>query len=238
MTTTHLVLGLAVAVGAMVQGSIGFGTAVVAAPFVVVWAPEVMPVAILVTSLALPVIQLVHGPREVLWRPLSWALVGRALLTPVGVWLVAAFSPDLIATLVGILLLLTVWVSVSRIHVAATSTNALVAGGLAGISGTAASIGGPFLAVALQHETPVRVRSTLSWFFLVGSAMGLIGLVLGGQGRSLAVEVGLLWVPFALLGYLASQPVRRLLPAHRLRSAVLTFCVLAGVGVIVRALVV
>lgn len=41
--TTVLPLGLALLVGAFVQSSIGFGMAVVAAPFLVVLAPELMP---------------------------------------------------------------------------------------------------------------------------------------------------------------------------------------------------
>ncbi|GAA6526798.1 sulfite exporter TauE/SafE family protein [Intrasporangium sp. DVR] len=237
MTGVHLALGLAIALGALVQGSIGFGIAVVAAPFVVVWAPDVMPVAILVTSLSVPVVQLLHGPREIAWRTLTWALVGRALLTPVGVWVVAAYSTDLIAVLVGVLLLITVLVSLTRFEIHATAANALVSGALAGVSGTAASIGGPFFALVLQHEAPVRLRATLSWFFLVGTLMGLGGLSAAGQVDATAVSVGLLWIPFALLGYAAAQPVRRLLPGGRLRGAVLAFCALAGIGVIVRALV-
>lgn len=237
MTGVHLALGLAVLLGALVQGSIGFGSAVVAAPFVVVWAPEIMPVAILVTSITVPVVQLVHGPRRVAWRPLGWALIGRALLTPAGVWLVAAYSADLIAVLVGVLLLLTVAVSLTRFRIHANATNAFASGAVAGVSGTAASIGGPFFALVLQHEEPGRVRSTLSWFFVVGTAMALGGLAAAGQVHRTAVDVGLLWVPFSVLGYAAAQPVRRLLPGARLRVAVLAFCVLSGVAVIVRALV-
>ena len=51
MTSVHVALGLAVALGAFVQGSIGFGIAVVSAPFIVVWAPELMPVAMLVAGM-------------------------------------------------------------------------------------------------------------------------------------------------------------------------------------------
>ena len=38
-----LLLGTAVLVGAVVQGSVGFGIVVVAAPFVIWLAPELMP---------------------------------------------------------------------------------------------------------------------------------------------------------------------------------------------------
>lgn len=230
-----LLLGLAIAAGAFVQGSIGFGMAVVAAPFVVLLAPDLMPVALLVTSVTLPVVQLVHGPREIAWAPLGWALLGRALLTPLGVWVVTRFSADHIAVLVGVLILLTVAVSVSRFTVDARPRNAFGAGLVAGVSGTAASIGGPFLALVLQHEAPARLRATLSAFFLLGSSMALGGLAAAGHLPGHAIWAGLAWVPFLLLGYALAAPARRFLDAGRLRTGVLAFCAVAGVAVVVRA---
>ena len=56
--TTLLVLGLVVGVGAFVQRIAGFGLAVVAAPFVVMVAPQVMPAALLFVVLPLPVLEL------------------------------------------------------------------------------------------------------------------------------------------------------------------------------------
>ena len=64
-----------------------------------------------------------------------------------------------------------------------------------GISGTAAAIGGPFLALVLQHERPQRVRSTLAVFFVAGSLLGLTGLLLGGELTRDQVLAGLVWVP-------------------------------------------
>ena len=101
-------LGLAVLAGGVVQSTIGFGLAVVAAPFVVVFAPELMPVALLLPAFTLPLLQLGHGDRDIAWRPLGWALGARTLLTPVGVAIVAWFSPRAIAALVGLLILVTV----------------------------------------------------------------------------------------------------------------------------------
>lgn len=54
-------LGLALGLGAFVQSSIGFGMAVVAAPFLVVARPELMPGALLVTSVSLPILELIRG---------------------------------------------------------------------------------------------------------------------------------------------------------------------------------
>ena len=234
--TPVLLLGLALFAGAFVQSSIGFGMAVVAAPFLVLFAPELMPGALLVTSFSLPVVQLVHGPRDIAWRPLSWALVARLLVMPLGVAAVALLSVRAISVVTGVLILLTVAASVSALEVRTTPVNSAVAGAIAGFSGTAASIGGPFLALVLQHERPTRLRATLSVFFLAGAAMAVAGLSFAGEFTRAQLVAGLAWIPFMALGYAAAAPARARLDRDRLRRAVLAFCVLASVSVIVRAL--
>ena len=238
MTDTVVVLALGVALfaGAFVQSSVGFGMALVAAPFVVVFAPELMPGALLVTSFSLPVVQLVHAPTDIAWRPLGVALGGRALLTPVGVAVVALMSVQAISVLVGVLVLLSVAASVWAVEVRVSDRNAAVAGGLAGISGTAASIGGPFLALVLQHERPTRVRATLAAFFLGGSVLAVAGLLMAGEFTGEQLRAGLTWLPFMALGYAAAGPLRERLDRGRLRLAVLWFCTVAGASVILRAL--
>ena len=234
-----LVLGLGVALfaGAFVQSSIGFGMSVVAAPFIVVLAPELLPGALLVTSFSLPVVQLSMAPVDIAWRSLSWALLGRLVLTPVGVAVVALLSVRSISVIVAVLILLTVATSLTTIRIRNTPVTAGVAGGLAGVWGTATSIGGPFLALVLQHEKPDRLRATLAAFFLVGSVISAAGLVVGGQFTSQQLVTGLVWIPFLLLGYAAASPLRARLDTDRLRRAVLAFCVLAGVSILVRAFV-
>lgn len=234
---TVLALGLAVGVGAFVQSSIGFGIAVVSAPVIVMVEPQLMPVSLLVCAIFLPWVQLASGPREISWRPLGWSLGARALATPLGVVVVAATSADAIAVIVGALILVTVAVSVRSVDVRPTRGAMVAAGAISGVSGTAASIGGPFMALALQHEPPARLRATLAVFFIVGSAVSLGGLALAGEITAEQVRAGIIWWPFVVAGHLAAGPVRSRLPAATLRRVVLAFCVVASLGVIARALI-
>lgn len=230
-----LTLGAAVLAGAVVQSTIGFGMAVVAAPVVVLLAPELMPAALLVPGVFLPLLQVLHGARDIAWRPLGWALGARAVFTPVGVAIVVWFSPRAIGALVGVLILVTVVLSVRALYLRATPRNAVVAGAVSGVAGTAAAIGGPFLALVLQHERPDRVRSTLAVFFTTGSLLALGGLAVWGELTREQLLTGLVWVPFAMLGYAAAAPVRARVDTGLFRRAVLVFCVGAGLTVIARA---
>lgn len=231
-----LVLGLVVVAGALVQSTIGFGMSVVAAPVVVLLAPDLMPVALLVPSASLPVLQLWHGERDIAWGPLRWALGARMLFTAAGVAVVAVLSARAIAALVGVLILVTVALSVRTLELRASPRNAAVAGAISGVSGTAAAIGGPFLALVLQHERPERVRASLAVFFLAGSALAVGGLAIGGEVTRVQLVTGAALVPFALLGYALAAPVRVRVDPPRFRRYVLGFCVVASLAVIGRAL--
>ena len=130
---------------------------------------------------------------------------------------------------------LTVASSVRTLEVRPTPRNAALAGAVSGVSGTAAAIGGPFLALVLQRERPERLRSTLAVFFVAGSALGLGGLAVGGQLESRQVLAGSAWVAFALAGQALAGPLRRRVDPTRFRRLVLGFCVVASLAVIVRA---
>ena len=185
-----LLLGGAVLVGAVVQGSVGFGIVVVAAPFVIWAAPELMPGSMLVCGFVMPLMHLSTGWRDVDRASLRSALAGRLLLTPVGVWVVAVSSPRLIALLVGILVLVVAVASAYAPEFEARPRNLFVAGLLTGISGTSAAVGGPFVAMTLQHEDPATIRATLAAFFTVGSAASMTGLALAGRADAHPAAVG------------------------------------------------
>lgn len=234
---TLLLLGLVVLCGSMVQSTIGFGIAVVAAPFVVMVRPDLMPASLIVCVFFLPLLQLLGGAREIAWRHLGWALGARVLATPLGVALVAVATADAIALTVGVLILVTVAASVWAVDIRLDRRNSALAGAITGVSGTAASIGGPFFALVLRHERPELLRGTLAAFFLAGTVIGMTGLAIGGQVDREDLLAGLVWAPFVLVGHLLAGPVRRRIRPETVRRGVLAFCVIASISVIARALV-
>jgi uncharacterized membrane protein YfcA len=230
-----LLLGGAVLVGAVVQGSVGFGIVAVAAPFVIWAAPELMPGSMLICGFVMPLLHLVSRWREVDGSSLRSALAGRLLLTPVGVWVVAVSSPRLIALLVGVLVLVVALVSAYAPAFEARPRNLFVAGMLTGVSGTSAAVGGPFVAMTLQHEDPATIRATLAAFFTVGSMASLLGLVVAGELTGSQVRWGAILVPFLVVGFVLAGPVTRRLEGNRMRVAMLVFCLVSGASIILRA---
>jgi uncharacterized membrane protein YfcA len=100
-TTVFLVAGIAVAAGALVQGGVGLGLGLIAAPVVTLLDPALMPGSMLVAGAALPVLILAREARHTDWPGVSWALAGRIAGTAAGIWLVAAVPVPALGVLVG-----------------------------------------------------------------------------------------------------------------------------------------
>ncbi|WP_166355900.1 sulfite exporter TauE/SafE family protein [Phytoactinopolyspora limicola] len=233
--TFWILTGGAVLLGAAVQGSVGLGLGLVAAPVVTLLDPTLMPGAMLVTTAALPVLSLSSEWRHADLRGLSWALVGRFVGTIGGVWVVAALAPNTLALAVGIMVLVAVALTVFAVRVRSTPTTLTAAGVISGVTGTATSIGGPPVALVYQHDPGPRVRSTLAVYFLIGTLVSLGALAIGGQLHEREVWVGLGLFPFIIAGYLIARPLRRVVDGGHLRAALLVVVTISGLVLIAQS---
>ena len=228
MVAVVSVLAVAVAVGAVIQGSIGFGYALVAVPAMVLLLPWAVPVTPL--FLALPM-TLLMSARE--WRSIDlggFALItaGRLLGTVAGVGLLVLAPKGYLSMLTGLLILAAALGSFLRPTFEVNDGTRLAGGVASGVVGTVAALGGTPLALVYQDRSGAELRSTLAISFVVGIAMSLAGLALAGQveGRHLVLALELL--PGLLVGLLVSRWVVRRLNERWLRPAVLVFAAAAG----------
>lgn len=230
-----LIAGTAVLVGAAVQSSVGLGLGLVAAPVISLLDPALMPGSMLIAAVALPVLTLVQEWRHVHWHGLAWGLPARVPGTVVGVWVVAVLEPRMLGAAVGVMVLVAVGLSLWSIRVRITPVSLLAAGALSGVAGTATSVGGPPMALLYQYEPVRRVRGTLAAFFLIGAAISLAGLALGGQLDTRQVWAGLGAIPFLAVGFVLGHPLRRLVDAGRLRMVLLGVVTVSAAVLLVQA---
>lgn len=230
------ILAAAVVAGAAVQGAVGLGLGLVAAPIVTLVEPRLMPGVMICLASVLPLLTLVRDWRATDWRGLAWAFAGRVPGTALGVAVVAAVSARVLGALVGVMVLVAVVLTWLVVRLPVRPAVLAAAGVVSGVTGTATSIGGPPLALVYQHATGAAVRATMAVYFLGGGLLSLAGLALGGQlGRSQAVTA-LALAPFLLVGFAVAGPLRRHVDAGRTRAAVLLVCAASAVALIARSL--
>src|SRR3546814_11444064 len=99
----------------------------------------------------------------------------------------------------------------------------LVAGVVSGVTGTAAGIGGPPLALLYQHRPGSTIRSTLAAAFLVGTALSLATLAVAGEVGASQVLLGLGLPPLVVVGSLTGRRFHDWLPQGPLRPTLLLF---------------
>ncbi len=229
------VLAATLVVGAAVQGLVGLGLGLVAAPVTMLLEPDLMPDLLLWLVLLFPMVTLLREHQEIDWRGLGWSLPARVPGTAVGVALVATFSKDALGVVVGVMVLLSVLLTARAVVIPVNRATLVTAGFTSGVTGTATSIGGPPMAILLQHRTPRQIRTTLAVYFLLGAAFSLTGLLLSGHLDLGVVLLALLLTPCLALGLLLARLLRGVVPRHQVRVAMLVVCGLSAATLLVRS---
>lgn len=231
------VLATAVTLGAVVQGSVGLGLGLVAAPVVTLVDHRLMPDVMLWLAAFYPLLTLAHEGRHVDWRGLGWAFAGRVPGTVVGVTVVSYVSGGLLGLLVGVMVLVAVLLTWQVFALPRRRPVLAGMGVVSGIAGTATSIGGPPLALVYTDVSGPRLRATMGAYFVGGGLLSLVGLAFAHE---LTRHDGL-WAlglaPFLLLGFALAGLVRRHVDAGRTRGAVLVVCACSGFALVVRSTV-
>jgi uncharacterized membrane protein YfcA len=234
--TEFLVASLIVAIGAALQGSVGFGFALMSAPILAFIDPRLVPGPLILAVTLLLVLTAVREHQSMDLTGIGWVLFGRVPGTVLAIVALEAMTERGLTVTLGLLVLAAVGISLLRVHLPRTPPFLMVAGLISGLMGTTSGLGGPAVAVLYQHEPGDRVRSTLAGYFLAGAVMSLSALAYAGRiGRAEAsLSVGLL--PGIVVGFLSSRRTSAWLDRGRTRTAVLVVAAVAGIASIARGL--
>lgn len=224
-----LVAGTTVAVGACVQGAVGFGFALISAPILALLDPHLVPAPLTMASLLLTTSTAYRG-RGAIDTTVRWAILGRVPGALLGAYAIATVPERPLGVTFGVLVLAAVAVSLSGVSVAPGTRSLLAAGAISGFSGTTVAIDGPPMALVYQRMPGAALRGTMSLYFMVGALLSLLALSLFGRLGARELRAALVLAPFVLLGFAFSARAARVLDRGYTRIAVL---VLAGASAIV-----
>lgn len=223
---------VAVAVGALIQGSIGFGYAFVAVPAIALLYPQAVPVTLLLLALPMTVIMSVREWRSIDTTGFFLITGARAVGTVAGVALLVFLPENFLSILVGLLITTAALLSLLSPSLEVNNKTRLAGGMASGITSTTAAIGGAPLALVYQDRSGAELRSTLAISFVVGIMMSLGGLALAGKVEGWHLVLALELLPALLVGLWASRWAVKSLDERWLRPAVLTFAAVAGLVVV------
>ena len=225
-----------VVVGAILQGSMGFGLGLVTAPILVLLDPELVPGVIIGTGVPLALLIAWRERKALDAKLVRWAIVGRFPGSIAGSLAVVALGTRSLAIAFALSILLAVVVSIAGVSVRRTNSTMLTAGFLSGLSGTATSVGGPPMALVMQHSTGPELRAALATFMAFGSVFSLTMLIIVGEFAERELGITAVLVPAAALGFAVSARTNAVLDRGHTRTAVLTVAAVSAVAILVRSL--
>jgi len=239
LSTPELILvAVAVAVGALVQGSVGFGFALVSAPALALIEPAALPATVLLLSVPLNV--------AVAWRERAHAdlagfrpLIGGLVIGTGGGTVIMATMPTAsVGAVFGVAIIGMAGLSAIRPAKEHHGHPVKVAAGIAsGLINTVSGTGGPPIALLYHRRPGPQLRSTLALAFLVALVLALAGLVIADRLRWEHFLVAAALVPALATGLLVSRTIARFLDRRWLGPAVLTFAAASGLAALLRAVV-
>ncbi len=235
--TDFLIIALSVMAGALVQGTIGVGFALIMVPVAALLQPDLLPVSALALMAPLNVYVLAREWRALDWRGSLWILSGRALGTAGGIAVLIYMTPRLLDLLVGLSTVLAAALTLRLPAFQAGRKAFFGAGVVTGITETAVGIGGPPLALVYQHHPAPVIRASLAACFLAGQILS-IGLLaeLGRISTQQIEAVGILLGPLAL-GAFISQATHTRLNGAWIRRLIFAFAIGSGVILLLRGLI-
>ncbi len=236
LSSAELALCAAAAVvGAIVQGSIGFGYALVIVPALLLVAPEAVPVTPLAVAAPMVFVQAIAERRALDPPGFLRMTAGRLPGTALGAWVLTKAGTSAVAGAAGALLVLAVAASALRGARSVSPRMELLAGFVSGVAGTVGAVGGPYLGLAYADRPGPVLRATISLVFAVGVVLSLVAVGVAGEIERAPLLLGVALIPATFAGLWLGRRTAGRLDGRWLRPCVLAFAGAAGAFALGRA---
>jgi uncharacterized membrane protein YfcA len=223
-------------IGAALQGSVGLGLAVVAAPILMLFNPLWVPGPMLLAALVLVILIAYRDRAHILAEDVAIATTGRIVGTIPAAYSISLLPAEIYDLVFGGIVLLGVLLSVSGWHIARNRRNVLFSGILSGVSSTLSAVGGPPMALVYQHDRGPSVRGTMSTIFILGTIISIAGLWLAGHFTQQQFIMGASLLPGILIGFAISRHTAAWLDLRHTRPAILTVSAVSALAILARAI--
>lgn len=228
---------LAIALAGLVQGTLGFGFAIVATPVLAMIHPDLVPVPLILLVFPLTVAMSLREFSHLDLRGVGWILLGRVPGMLIGLGMLIYASRQTLELAIAAIVLLAVVVVGTGVHIVFNRVTQVAAGLVSGITAAVAAMGGPPIALIYRSRPGGVMRSTLATIFALGFFITMTGLLSAGQVHLRHVKLALMQLPALSVGLFASRFFVGRLEGAPLRAGVLLLATFAAFFLGARALI-
>jgi uncharacterized membrane protein YfcA len=229
-----------IAFASLIQGILGFGSALVAVPLALLFLPkETVVSSIIMMGLSLNGFLSVRIKERISYRPVLILFLASLLGMPLGVWILRAVPLETMQVFVGFLVVLfTILLQWGKLRLPQNAILTGVAGFFSGLLNTSTSMSGPPVLILLagQGLPKDQFRRTLVSFFFVSGLAAALMLVVSGVMTPQRISYGVVAIPFAFLGGYVGDRLSTRLPERPFRALALAVLFVAGAYSVVSGL--
>lgn len=225
-----------VMLGAFLQGVVGLGLNLIAAPLLMLIEPGFVPGPIMAGALVLTILMVLRDRQGMDLRGVGWMIAGTIPGTALASLLLPLIPLRALALTLGGLVLLAVVLNLSGLKFPPKAWVLFLAGVLSGLGGTLASLGAPPVALVNQEKEGRALRATLSGYFTLSAIIAILGIVPAGRFGAREVELSLWMLPGVVGGFILSSLFATKLSRRASKAAVMGISALAAVILIVQQL--
>ncbi len=219
--------------GSLVQGLLGIGFGLLAAPLLYLLDPSYVPGPILLLGFLLACCMLLGNQQALAWRRPMPAILARLPGAWCGGLLLGLLPGAWLGLLLGACVLLATVTSYLWLEIRCNPRNLAFAGFCSGLMGTATSVGGPPMVLVYQTCERLSTRNELATFFLLTTPVSL--LVLSYQDLLPAdyLSTSCKLAPAVLAGYGIARCLDNSIDRHSPRQLMLLLSLVASCWLLV-----
>ncbi|MEJ2044940.1 MAG: sulfite exporter TauE/SafE family protein [Reinekea sp.] len=201
---------LALFFGCMIQTALGFGMAVIAAPIIVLFKPEWVPIILTIVALFLSIQNAWNQRTGIEWRHISTAMIFRIPGTILGAWILTLMPTQTLQLCVAGMVFVAVFITAFARPFAATPVSLGIAG--------------------------FNTRANLSVYFAYSCVTSLVSYQLLGILNKELWLAGISFLPIGFAGYFIGK-ISRSWVDQRFRPLILVLCSASAVIALIGAFV-
>lgn len=226
-------------IGSFVQSTTGFGYAVTV---MAVW-PMIMPfktaaVLEIITAMVLTVSIAVKYRKYIVWKQLIWPGIASVFMNWVGLQILQHSGETFLRRILGAALMLLAIYFVffsSKLKIRPTTRNAVIAGGVAGLTGGMFSLGGPpivaYYLSALEDKR--QYTATTQMFFILSTINLLLMHLIMGNITLSVIKLSVYVVAGVAAGTICGLALFKRLNLQTIKKMVYTFMMLMGLYILI-----
>lgn len=226
-----------IVLSSILQMATGVSVGMLIVPFLAMISYTLVPVPIVLASLTLTILMAYRGREHIDYRNTKEVSIGMIIGIFIAVFVFENLHSEYLGLLFGVLILLSVWISI-RIKQFTLGKHITYTGGIvAGTMGAMAAVGGQILALLFQNHPLESIKATLAMLYTVFSLVMLVIFYLFGQFSYEQFVSGVMMMPGFLIGFLVAPRFAHYFDPKYAKTAVLAMAVIGSTVLIGKSLV-